>query len=125
SLAFTPSRARSLWYVNIPAKSVTPIAADAFLEPSAALVAVTLTTPAVVPATNVAEVAVTFLKVPHAAPLQEAPEALQVTPAAPTSLVTVAVKFRFCERVTPPRFGVIVRLTDPPPLLPVSVIVTE
>ncbi len=89
------------------------------------LVAVTLTTPAVVPATNVAEVAVTFLNVPHAAPLHEAPEALHVTPAPPTSLVTVAVKFRFCDTVNPPRFGVTVTLTDPLLLPAVSVIMAE
>jgi hypothetical protein len=103
---------------------VTPIGAEAFLEPSAALVAVTLTMPVVAPATNVAEVAVTFLNVPHAAPLHEAPEALHVTPAPPTSLVTEAVKFRFCDTVNPPRFGVIATLTDPL-LPPLSVIVAE
>jgi hypothetical protein len=35
------------------------------------------------------------------------------------------VKFRFCETVNPPRFGVIVTLTDPPLLPAVSVIVAE
>jgi hypothetical protein len=40
-------------------------------------------------------------------------DAVHVTPAAATSLVTVAVKFKPCPSTKPPRFGVIVTLTGP------------
>jgi hypothetical protein len=88
---------------------------------SALLVAVTLNTPALAGATNVADVSVTFVNVPHAFPVQPAPDALQFTPAAPTSFVTVAVTFSFCPSVSPPRFGEIVTLIFPTGML-VSVI---
>jgi hypothetical protein len=77
------------------------------------LVAVTITTPAFDGATNVADVSATFVNVPHAFPMQPAPDALQFTPAAPTSFVTVAVTFSFCPSVNPPRFGEIVTLIFP------------
>ena len=88
---------------------------------SALLVAVTMNTPALAGATNVADVSVTFVNVPHAFPVQPAPDALQFTPAAPTSFVTVAVTFSFCPSVSPPRFGEIVTLIFPTGML-VSVI---
>ena len=40
-------------------------------------------------------------------------DAVHVTPAAATSWVTVAVKFKGCPSTSPPRFGVIVTLTGP------------
>jgi hypothetical protein len=85
------------------------------------LVAVTVTTPALDGATNVADVSVTFVNVPHAFPVQPAPDALQFTPAAPTSFVTVTVTLSFCPSVNPPRFGEIVTLIFPTGML-VSVI---
>ena len=80
------------------ARSVTPTIAVAFLLLSAALVAVMVIWPAPAGGTKVAVVAVFGLKVPAVA--------LQITPAAPTSLVTVAVSGRVCHTVSPPRFGV-------------------
>jgi len=50
---------------------------------------------------------------PHDAPEQPVPEADQVTPAPPTSFVTVAVTARVCPIVSPPRFGEIVTLAVP------------
>ena len=50
-----------------------------------------------------AEVEVTFVNVP--------PDADQVTPAAPTSLVTTAVTCRACVVVRPPRLGERLTLT--------------
>ena len=43
-----------------------------------------------------AEVVVLLLKVPHAVPLHEVPDMLQLTPLLLESLLTVAVKFRVC-----------------------------
>jgi hypothetical protein len=50
-------------------------------------------------------------------------DAVHVTPAAATSLVTVAVKFNACPSTNPPRFGVIVTLTGPGGALTVIVAV--
>ncbi|HLK05300.1 MAG TPA: hypothetical protein VKT53_12740 [Candidatus Acidoferrum sp.] len=66
---------------------------------SATLVAVTVTVPATPGALNVAPVVVGFEIVPLVAD--------HVTPAAPTSFVTVAVKFMLCPMVNPPRTGLI------------------
>jgi hypothetical protein len=49
-------------------------------------------------------------------------EVVQVTPALPTSFVTVAVKPSDCPSVNPPRFGVMLTLIGPP-LAAVTVIV--
>ena len=70
----------------------------AFLLLSTALVAVMVIWPAPAGGTNVAVVAVCALKLPAVA--------LQVTPAAPTSFVTVAVSGRVCDIVRPARTGV-------------------
>ena len=77
--------------------------ADALLVASALLVAVIVMLPGEVGATNVAVVAVCALNVPLGA--------VQLTPAAATSFVTVAVKLRDCPSVNPPRLGVSVTLT--------------
>jgi len=95
--------------------------ADALFDPSALLVAVTVITPALFGATNVAEVSMTLVNVPQAFPVHDAPDADQSTPAAPTSFVTVAVKFSVCESVNPPRFGEIVTLMFPAAALKVRV----
>ena len=71
---------------------------------SALLVAVTTNDPAA-DEENVAEDVVWLLSVP--------PVVDQVTPAAPTSLVTVAESARDCDVVMAPRFGVSVTLTAP------------
>jgi hypothetical protein len=60
-------------------------------------------TPGDAGATYVAVVAVGALNVPE--------EAVHVTPAAATSFATVAVKFKLCPSVNPPRFGASVTLT--------------
>ncbi len=70
----------------------------AFLLLSTALVAVMVIWPAPAGGTKVAVVAVCALKLPAVA--------LQITPAAPTSFVTVAVSGRVCDTVRPPRTGV-------------------
>ena len=72
---------------------------------SAMLVAVTVTLPAVAGAVYVADVIVEAGKLPP-------PVTDQLTPAAPTSFVTVAVKFMLWPIVSPPRTGVIA--TDNP-----------
>ncbi len=51
------------------------------------------------------------MNVPQVDPEQALPEADQVTPALPTSFVTVAVTARVCPTASPPRFGEIVTLT--------------
>ncbi len=66
-----------------PARSVTPTVADADFVLSALLVAVTVNEPAVVEE-KVMEVGVELVNVP--------PVLVQVTPALPTSLFTVAVR---------------------------------
>jgi hypothetical protein len=72
------------------------------------LVAVMVYTPAVDGALYVADLdgLATFVNVPHAFPVQFAPEAVQVTPAFAMSFVTVTVKFRVCVTGMPPRIGV-------------------
>ena len=70
----------------------------AFLLLSTALVAVMVIWPAPAGGTNVAVVAPLALKLPAVA--------LQITPAAPTSFVMVAVSGRVCHTVTPARTGV-------------------
>ncbi|MGB6978744.1 MAG: hypothetical protein WBD66_06025 [Candidatus Acidiferrales bacterium] len=70
---------------------------------SATLVAVTVIEPADNGATKVAEVTVWALNDPA--------DAIHVTPAAPTSFVTVALKLSACPPASPPRFGVILTLT--------------
>jgi hypothetical protein len=76
--------------------------ADELFVTSATLVAVTVTTPAVVGATKVALVVLCVLKDPL--------EADHVTPALPTSFVTVAVNGSAWVTVSPPRFGLIATL---------------
>ena len=51
------------------------------------------------------------MNAPQDAPEQPVPEADQITPALPTSFVTVAVTARVCRIVSPPRLGEIVTLT--------------
>src|SRR5579859_7259680 len=82
------------------------MAADADFVLSALLVAVIVNVPAELEE-NVAPVAVGPASVP--------PVVLHVTPAAPTSFVTVAVNGKVCAVVMPPRFGLIVT-----PMLPGS-----
>jgi len=101
--------------VVTPARSVIPSVADALLVASALLVDVTVMLPGEFGATYVAVVAVCALNVPL--------DAVQVTPAPATSLVTVAVKPRLCPSVNPPRFGVTVILTGPVEGAAVTVIV--
>ena len=55
----------------------------------------------------------TLVNVPHAFPVQLFPVTVHVTPALPTSFVTVAVKFNVCDTGIPPRFGVRLTLTLP------------
>jgi len=62
--------------------------------------------PGEIGATYVAEVVVCALNVPV--------DVVHVTPAAPTSFATVAVKFSDCPSANPPRFGVSVTLIGPP-----------
>src|SRR5882762_4594677 len=82
--------------MKIPARSVTPIVAEADLVLSATLVAVIVNDPATAEE-NVTEVVVGLVKDP--------PVFVQVTPALPTSLATVAVNPWVCDVVNPPRFG--------------------
>jgi hypothetical protein len=79
------------------------------------LVAVTVMLPGEFGATYVAVVAVCALNVP--------PDAVQLTPAPATSLVTVAVKPRLCPSVNPSRTGVTITLTGPAEAAAVTVIV--
>lgn len=69
-----------------------------------------------------AEVEVTLVKVPQEVPEQAEPEADQVTPAAPTSFVTVAVTGIDCVMARPLRFGDIATLIA---AVEVTVIVAE
>lgn len=78
--------------------------ADALFVVSAALVAVTVTFPVAFGATRFAVVLLVLL---NDAP----PDALQVTPAAPTSFCTEAVKETVCPVTAPPRTGVSATLT--------------
>jgi hypothetical protein len=104
SLVFVPSRARLLWYVLTPAKSVTPIVAEADFVLSALLVAVIVNDPTVVEE-NVAAV--------NDCVENDPPLFVHVTPAPPTSFVTVAVNGKLCAVVIPPRLGLIVTLMLP------------
>jgi hypothetical protein len=99
------------------AKSVTPIVAVALFVPSATLVAVTVTTPAEFGATYVAAAVLCALKLPL--------DAVHVTPALPTSFVTVAVNGIACEIVNPPLLGPIVTLMLPADAAVVALAVFE
>src|SRR5713226_3344312 len=77
--------------------SVTPIVAEADLVLSAMLVAAIVNGPAAVEE-NVTDVGVWFANDPP-------PVFVQVTPALPTSFVTVAVNTCVCDVVNPPRLG--------------------
>lgn len=77
----------------------------AFSVPSATLVAVTVTGPGEAGATKTALVAFFVVKEPA--------EEEQVTPALPTSFVTVACKEMACPMVRPPRLGERVTLILP------------
>jgi len=54
------------------------------------------------------------VNVPQAEPVQPLPEADHVTPALPTSFITVAVTASVWATARPPRFGEMVTLTVPP-----------
>ena len=95
----------------MPAKSVTLIALEALFVTSATLVATIEYKPAADGATYVAEFVVTLVNVPHALPEQFGPEANHVTPAAPTSFVTVAVTGNTWVTTRLPRFGETATLT--------------
>ncbi|MGA2428050.1 MAG: hypothetical protein ABSH13_06070 [Candidatus Acidiferrum sp.] len=92
-----------------------PIVADALFVASTLLVAVTVMLPGEFGATYVAVVAACVLNIPL--------DAVQVTPAPATSLVTAAVKPRLCPSVNPPSTGVTVTLTEPAEVPAVTVIV--
>ena len=66
--------------------------------------------PATEGATYVADLEVTLVKVPQEVPEQVNPEADQLTPAAPTSFVTVAMTGSDCVMARLPRFGEIATL---------------
>ena len=57
---------------------------------------------------------VPFVNVPQAEPVQPLPEADHVTPALPTSFITVAVNASVWATARLPRFGEMVTLTLPP-----------
>ncbi len=106
-----------------PVKSVTPIVALAVFDPSAKLVAVMVTMPAVAGAVNVTGVP-EVLVVGEKEPL---PDDDQVTPWLAVSLVRVAVRLvSFCETVKPPRRGdTLTVMLDPPELFVVADAVFE
>src|SRR6266436_339686 len=100
SLRFPPVRELSLWYVNAPARSVTPIVADAVLVVSAELRAVTVCTPGVIDGV--------YLPVPSIVPTVELPLAMESTSQVTLVLVlpvTVGVNCCACVVVTAARFG--------------------
>jgi len=71
---------------------------------SATLVAVTVNEPAA-EEKNVADVV-------EGVPLKLPPDFVQVTPAAPTSFVTLAVYVSVCESVSPPRLGLMETVSE-------------
>jgi len=82
--------------VKTPARSVTPIVAEADWVLSATLVAVIVNVPAT-SEEKATDVVVGFASDP--------PVAVQVTPALPTSFVTVALNTCVCDVVNPPSAG--------------------
>ena len=88
--------------MKTPARSVTPIVAEADLVASATLVAVIVNDPALAEK-KMADVVV-------GVPLKLPPDAVQLTPALPISFVTVAVNPSVWDSVRPPRLGVIATL---------------
>jgi hypothetical protein len=92
--------------VKTPARSVTPIVAVADLVLSATLVAVIVNELAV-EEENVADVV-------EGVPLKLPPDFVQVTPAAPTSFMTLAVNVSACESVSPPDLGLMETIIDEP-----------
>ena len=100
SLRFPPVRELSLWYVNTPARSVTPIVAEALFVLSAWLRAVTV-------CTSPAEGGV-YLPFASIVPTLELPPGTVSTSQVTLVLllpVTVAVNCCVCEVVTAAFFG--------------------
>jgi hypothetical protein len=99
ALYAVPSAALASDVVAIVGSGATVTAAEAVFVASATEVAVRVTARLLATAAGalyVSDVIVTFVSVPHAAPVQAVPEMVHMTPLLPESFVTVAVKLTVC-----------------------------